>query len=228
MRDRGNPCAGAPAGARSPPRFATYNPPSSSPRRAARSGSLPRERRAQPDIHPHRTAPPRARIAYGGRDEDDGDQAERRHREAGGGGHGAVISGGAEAPTAAAPGGVRRPAGLPQGQRVHPRVLPRRLAPPRRVPQRLRLAQRDPQRLDVRAFDLSFIPRFPMSSWMAIDGSTRASRRHLGGFLLFLALAVAGATREAADEVVPGIMRYDRCGRISPVFLHSFSLSLPP
>lgn len=33
-------------------------------------------------------------------------------------------------------------------------------------------------------------------------------RRHLGGFLLFLALAVAGATGDAADEVVPGIMRY--------------------
>jgi hypothetical protein len=204
MRDRGNPCARPPAGARSPPRFATYNPPSSSPRRAARSGSLPREPRAQPDIPP-RTAPPRAPIAYGGRDEDDGDQAERRHREAGGGGHGAVIGGGAEAPAAA--GGVRRPAGLPQGQRVHPRLLPRRVAPPRRVPQRLRLAQRDPQRLDVRAFDLSFL-RFPMSSWMAIDRLIRASRRHLGGFLLFLALAVAGATREAADEVVPGIMRY--------------------
>jgi hypothetical protein len=33
-------------------------------------------------------------------------------------------------------------------------------------------------------------------------------RRHLGGFLLFLALAVAGGAREAADEAAPGIMRY--------------------
>ncbi|KAL6629960.1 hypothetical protein ACP70R_029725 [Stipagrostis hirtigluma subsp. patula] len=31
---------------------------------------------------------------------------------------------------------------------------------------------------------------------------------HLGGFLLFLALAVAGGAREAADEAAPGIMRF--------------------
>jgi len=31
--------------------------------------------------------------------------------------------------------------------------------------------------------------------------------RHLGGFLLFLALAVAGGARGAADEAAPGIMR---------------------
>jgi adiponectin receptor len=30
----------------------------------------------------------------------------------------------------------------------------------------------------------------------------------LGGFLLFLALAVAGGGREAVHEVAPGIMRY--------------------
>jgi hypothetical protein len=33
---------------------------------------------------------------------------------------------------------------------------------------------------------------------------------HLGGFLLFLALAVAGGARGAADEAAPGIMRYVR------------------
>jgi len=32
-------------------------------------------------------------------------------------------------------------------------------------------------------------------------------RRHLGGFLLFLALAVAGGARGAADVAAPGIMR---------------------
>ncbi|CAN6243289.1 unnamed protein product [Urochloa humidicola] len=31
---------------------------------------------------------------------------------------------------------------------------------------------------------------------------------HLGGFLLFLALAVAGGARQAADEAAPGIMRF--------------------
>ncbi|KAK8461601.1 hypothetical protein SEVIR_1G062800v4 [Setaria viridis] len=46
---------------------------------------------------------------------------------------------------------------------------------------------------------------------MATDRSVCFSfvpRRHLGGFLLFLALAVAGGAREAADEAAPGIMRF--------------------
>ncbi|EMS67846.1 hypothetical protein TRIUR3_15542 [Triticum urartu] len=33
-------------------------------------------------------------------------------------------------------------------------------------------------------------------------------RRHLGGFLLFLALAVAGGGPEAAHDAAPGIMRF--------------------
>jgi hypothetical protein len=44
----------------------------------------------------------------------------------------------------------------------------------------------------------------------------------LGGFLLFLALAVAGGGREAVHEAAPGIMRYTSTDHAT--FLPSFFL----
>ena len=46
-------------------------------------------------------------------------------------------------------------------------------------------------------------------------------RRHLGGFLFFLALAVAGGWTEAADEAAPGIMRYMHMHRHAVLFCSS-------
>lgn len=61
---------------------------------------------------------------------------------------------------------------------------------------------------------------------------------HLGGFLLFLALAVAGGGKEAAHEVAPGIMRFvvgsansswksDHSVRISETYYSTFSVIVP-
>jgi adiponectin receptor len=45
-------------------------------------------------------------------------------------------------------------------------------------------------------------------SFLLVFFSVFVPARHLGGFLFFLALAVAGGWTEAADEAAPGIMRY--------------------
>jgi hypothetical protein len=103
----------------------------------------PRERRAQRAARPGAQVYPQP--PHGSRDCPD--EAEPRPQQEAGG-HGACGLGGS---AAAAAGRVRGAAGVPQGQRIHPRALPRRVAHPRRAPQRLRLAQRDPQCLDVRA-----------------------------------------------------------------------------
>jgi hypothetical protein len=109
-----------------------------------------RERRAhaaRPGIPPAPTKP-----SHGSRDwPDEAEPRPQQEAGGGGGGHGARCGRGGAGAAAATAGGVRGAAGVPQGQRVHPRALPRRVARPRRAPQRLRLAQRDAQRLDVRA-----------------------------------------------------------------------------
>jgi adiponectin receptor len=53
------------------------------------------------------------------------------------------------------------------------------------------------------------IPRSELPPLLSIDWilCRVIFRRHLGGFLLFLALAVAGGGREAVHEAAPGIMR---------------------
>lgn len=83
---------------------------------------------------------------------------------------------------------LRRAAGLSQGQRVHPRPLPVGVADPGCSPQRLRLAQRDAQRLDVPPQFIALI-----HSGYGSDDSLFFSLfyRHLGGFFLFLLLALA-------------------------------------
>ena len=124
------------------------------------------------------------------------ERPEKRRKHQGGG----EIEGDEEVREAI--GEVRGAAGVPARQRVHPRLLPLRVAGEGCVVERLRVAQRNPKRLDVSDSHFTSLSFRRFLQTIGVRLSQRVLCivvwcRHLGGFLIFAAMAVLSTTATA-------------------------------